>query len=70
MDMQVHVSSYPQLRTLCWHLGDDPVVSGKDALDLYEINWRMVEPEKLNDEEHALIEVLVGRFGNGCFLPT
>ncbi len=68
--MQVHVNSYPQLRTLCWNLSDDPIVNGKEALSLYENNWRMVEPEKLDDKEQALIDVLVARFGNGCFLPT
>jgi hypothetical protein len=41
-----------------------------EALGLYENNWRMVEPEKLDTEEQKLLDLLVARFGNGVFLPA
>lgn len=68
--MQIHVNKYPQLRTLCWNRANDAVVDGMEALGLYENNWRMVEPEKLDKEEQELLDLLVARFGNGVFMPT
>ena len=68
--MQVHVNTYPQLRTLCWNCANDAVLDGMEALGLYENNWRMVEPEKLDMEEQKLLDLLVARFGNGVFLPA
>ena len=68
--MQVHVNTYPQLRALCWHRANDAVLDGMEALGLYENNWRMVEPEKLDMEEQKLLDLLVARFGNGVFLPA
>ncbi len=68
--MQVHVNTYPQLRTLCWNRANDAVLDGMEGLGLYENNWRMVEPEKLDMEEQKLLDLLVARFGNGVFLPA
>ncbi|SFD10041.1 hypothetical protein SAMN04488049_1071, partial [Tritonibacter multivorans] len=36
---------------------------------LYENNWRFIEQDRLGDEEQALIDELITRFGNGVFLP-
>ncbi len=68
--MQIHVNAYPQLRTLCWNRPDNAVVDGREALGLYEKNWRFVEPEKLDAEEKKLLDTLVERFGNGVFMPA
>jgi hypothetical protein len=54
--MQIAVKDYPQLAALCWSRPANAVVSGADALALYERNWRFVEPESFIPEERALLE--------------
>ena len=68
--MQINVNTYPQLRTLCWNRPTDAVVDGMEALGLYENNWRMSEPVRLDGEEQKLLDLLVARFGNGVFMPA
>ncbi len=66
--MQIKVSEYPQLHSLCWNRPGDTILNGEEALGLYERNWRFVEKDKLTDDEKALIDTLVEKFGNGVFL--
>ena len=68
--MQIHVNTYPQLRTLCWNRPDNAVLDGQEALGLYENNWRLVEPERFDVKEKKLLDMLVARFGNGVFMPA
>lgn len=68
--MEIHVAKFPQLRSLCWNRPDDAVVDGPEALGLYENNWRWIEADKMGDEERALLDDLVARFGNGVFMPS
>jgi len=68
--MQVTVNTYPQLRTLCWNRPDDAVVDGREALGLYERNWRFVDVEKIDAPERKLLDHLVARYGNGVFMPA
>jgi len=41
------------------------VLDGRDALALYERNWRFVDKEAFNDEEQKLLNMLVAQYGNG-----
>ena len=63
--MQVRVENYAQLRDLCWNRPTDTVLDGRDALAIYERNWRFVDRDALTEEEQALLETLVARYGNG-----
>jgi hypothetical protein len=63
--MQVQVRRYPQLRALCWNRPDDTVLDGRDALAIYERNWRYVEEQALLPEERQLLDTLVATYGGG-----
>lgn len=68
--MLVHIKRYPQLKGLCWNRDADAVIGGAEALALYERNWRFVDREALDEEEQALLNRLVARYGNGTFLAA
>jgi hypothetical protein len=59
------IADFPQLKFITWNRRDDDVVSEKDALSLYERNWRFVEQAELEPHEQALIDRLVRDYGNG-----
>lgn len=63
--MNIHIAQYPQLRDLCWNRPADTVLDGEDALALYERNWRFIDADRLTQEEQALLDLLVARYGNG-----
>ena len=68
--MEISASHYPQLQHLCWNRPADAVLSGEDALALYERNWRFVDTEALTADERTLIDRLVQRYGDGSFLAA
>ena len=47
--MQVRVENYAQLRDLCWNRPADTVLDGRDALAIYERNWRFVDRDALTE---------------------
>jgi hypothetical protein len=63
--MQVRVENFAQLRDLCWDRPTNTVLDGRDALAIYERNWRFVDHGDLTGEEQKLLDVLVARYGNG-----
>ncbi len=63
--MQVRVENFAQLRDLCWNRPANTVLDGRDALALYERNWRYVDKKTLTGEEQRLLDALVARYGNG-----
>lgn len=64
----VRLTEYPQLQQLAWQLGDDQILSGAEALALYERNWRHVDAEAMDPHERDLLKRLVQRHGNGVLL--
>ena len=63
--MQVRVENFTQLRGLCWNRPANTVLDGRDALAIYERNWRFIDKEALDREERNLLDRLVARYGNG-----
>jgi hypothetical protein len=63
--MQVRVGNFAQLRDLCWDRPSTTVLDGRDALAIYERNWRFVDKGDLTGEEQKLLDMLVARYGNG-----
>lgn len=63
--MNIRVEQYPQLRDLCWNRPANTILEGEDALALYERNWRFIDADRLTQEEQALLDMLVARYGNG-----
>ena len=60
----VHLPDYPQLHDLAWNRTDE-YIPAKEAFQLYERNWRFIEPGRLEPKERALIDRLKARFGGG-----
>jgi hypothetical protein len=60
----VRLADYPQLADLAWNRVDD-FISASDAFNLYERNWRLLDPSTLDDRERTLIERLKTELGRG-----
>ncbi len=63
-ELVVRIADYPELRALAWNRTDE-YIPAREAFQLYERNWRFVEPGRLEPEERALIDRLKARFGGG-----
>jgi hypothetical protein len=61
----VRVDDYPMLRDLLWTGRRRQFLPAREAFDIYERNWRFVNPAELAEAEKALIERLRRRFGGG-----
>ncbi len=64
----IDIRAYPQLRQLAWHLSDSVSLTPREALSLYERNWRHVEMTAMEPRERALVEHLVETWGGGQLL--
>lgn len=60
----VRIADYPQLRDLAWNRVDE-YLPAREAFQLYERNWRLVEVDRLEPCERALIDRLKNEFGSG-----
>jgi transcriptional regulator with XRE-family HTH domain len=65
---RIRLEAYPQLRQLAWQLPGVEDLSGKEALELYERNWRHVDVGGLTPDERALVRALSQAFGAGRLL--
>jgi transcriptional regulator with XRE-family HTH domain len=66
LPLRIRLDDYPQLRGLAWQVADGAqVLTPREALGLYERNWRHVQPDRLEPAELALIEALREVFGSG-----
>ncbi len=61
----IKISDYPQLSFITWNRRKDILVTEKEALSLYEANWRWIDEKNLTPEEKQLIEMLVQKVGSG-----
>ncbi len=60
---KILISKYPQLKRLAWQIKENKEISPKEALELYERNWKYVDLEVLKPEERELIQQLLEHFG-------
>lgn len=63
-DLVVDLERWPVLHELAWNRSDR-WLPAREALSLYERNWRLVDPRRLGADEAALIERLKARYGAG-----
>ena len=64
LPLRIRLDDYPQLRELAWQVGDGAeILSPREALGLYERNWRHVRPDSLEPRERALLDALRRTFG-------
>lgn len=59
----VRLADYPQLRDLAWNRVDE-FIPAKEAFQLYERNWRLLDRSALDESERTLIARLKTEFGN------
>jgi transcriptional regulator with XRE-family HTH domain len=59
----IRVADWPQLQRLAWQLRSDSEVTPREALHLYERNWRHVDPRALSARERAFLDALLAKFG-------
>lgn len=62
----VSIADHPQLRAIAWHLRDSSEISEREALSLYERNWRFVGD--LDEHEAAFIQHLADTYSGGKLL--
>ena len=60
---KILVSQYKQLKRLAWQLKDSKKISLKDALALYERNWRHVDTSAMDQHEKDFLDSLLIMFG-------
>lgn len=59
LPLRIRLGDYPQLQSLAWQVGNgEQVLSPREALGMYERNWRHLQPELLESRERALIDAL------------
>ena len=62
------LAEYAQLRQLAWQLPGVTVLTPPEALQLYERNWRHVDPVAMDAGERELVATLVREVGGGRLL--
>ena len=60
---RVKLADYAQLKKLAWQLKDTKEISPKEALELYERNWRHVDLKTMSPREREFIQALLAAFG-------
>lgn len=63
--MDVRIGDYEQLSLIAWNRSNDLVISGDQALKIYEANWEYVDTKSLTNVEKKLIDDLVEIYGGG-----
>lgn len=64
----VRVGDFPQLRAVAWQLRAETELSGLEALQLYERNWRHVDQAAMSDDERAFVQQLADTHSGGVLL--
>lgn len=65
---RIRLDEHPELQRLAWQMHGVEDLSAQEALNLYERNWRHIDPARLGPAEAALIQALVNRQGGGRLL--
>lgn len=59
------IGDFPQLRLIAWNRNPDDVITGEEAFDLYERNWRFVDESAMPPHERAVVDRLTREYGRG-----
>ncbi len=63
--LMIKIGHYAELRLIAWNRHPDDWIEESEALALYEANWRLVDVDRMNAAEKALLECLVREHGAG-----
>lgn len=64
----LRLADLPELRRLAWQLGPQAELTPRQALDLYERNWRHLDRSAMTPHEQAVLDGLVHSVGGGRLL--
>jgi len=64
----LRLGDLPELRRLAWQLSPDSELTPRQALDLYERNWRHLDSAAMTPHERDLLDSLVHSVGGGRLL--
>ena len=56
--VHIALNDYPQLKQLAWQVHGVDVLSPREALTIYERNWRHLDLETMEPHEHNLVDAL------------
>lgn len=59
------IRDFPQLQLIAWNRDPHDTISGEEAFDLYERNWRFVDENAMLPHEKILLERLMREYGHG-----
>lgn len=62
---EINIADYTQLKRLAWNRPGIEAIAERDALALYERYWDMVDADRMDANERALLQRLVARHGRG-----
>ena len=62
---RIRIADYPQLQRLAWQLQGTDELTPREALSIYERNWRHMDVQALEPRERQLIEALRLALGEG-----
>jgi len=65
LPLSIPLVDYPQLKRLAWQISDVEKLSPREALDIYERNWRHLDVAELDERERQLIDALRAVFKEG-----
>lgn len=55
---RIRIADYPWLKQLAWQVHGPQELTPREALGIYERNWRHLDPAELSDAERDLVEAL------------
>lgn len=61
----IRLSDFPELAKLAWQRDAEEKVTPKEALSLYERNWRHLNQEEMSLAEREFLETLIRAHGGG-----
>jgi len=64
----IRLTDFPQLKRLAWQLGGETELTPKQALELYERNWKHVDRDAMTASERTLVDALIRELGGGRLL--
>ena len=59
------IGDFPQLRLIAWNRNPRDAITGEEAFDLYERNWRFIDQAAMLAAERALLDRLTREYGHG-----
>jgi hypothetical protein len=66
----IRIADWPQLHSLCWSIRGCAEITPKEALPIYERNWRHLDEAAHSEGERSLLERLIREVGGGQFRPN